>query len=1004
MANSYVEIPVTGVDSYAFPFPYIEQSHIKVYAGGVLQTQGVHYTFTDSNTIEFSVGNVPTDTTTSILIQRVTDGTGRLVTYSNTGLDADDLNLGSNQNFYLAQEAVDAAALNITKGVDGVTSVDGRLTNVEDPIDAQDAATKAYVASQLTQSATGGVYIQATEPTSASLGDLWVDTDNNLMSVYTSTGWANGGTVESTSYNFTGSDLIVFGSYYIIPNVAVGVANIDQVFINGVLLKETTVDLDYTTGDWDRSTSFIAFENALASDDEITITTTARMSTVLADAVVNLNANLDTVLALASSGSVNGITLKEQFTATAGQQVFNLTNSYIKGQNNISVYVNGVLQSAYGETSTTSVTLTNPASLGDEVVFIINEHSVSTTVTSSDNVTYTPAGTGAVATTVQEKLRETVSVKDFGAVGDGVTDDTAAISSAIDAGNTIIFPAGTYIVASASSIVKTGLNNKRLIGNNAVLKKTGSKGIFYFKQCTNILIEGLEFNGDVFNDEAVAGSILLGTRVSSNYSYAVVFEECVNCIFKDNYVHDFSWDGVVVYGIVAPDALSSTYCSDVRIENNRIKNVRNTMIWIKSTQNAWVRGNYGSNTSTFEQKGNFIFCVEFCTSINVTDNQAYYIGDNFVGIGDQINDTPQARNTNINVTNNIFKTCRYHGLVIAQLKNGVISDNLIEQAGAKDNMFSSDAIQCAAITMLGGVDGSRDSEPNINVDISNNVINNSYEMGIYAIDRGLSTKSSGSKGITISNNKITNVGALPLATRMLVRGITTQFPNPVTVSNNYLESVKGEGIRVFGDAKIQGNEVYDTDDVAIHVPDDTIFNNTNLSFTVADNTCVGSKRTGLLISGRAVTRTRNNVCNECGIDTVPTTEDAGIATLYSGIAVYKTGRFISEGDEASNNGASGILHRYGGTSLNIVRVSQAIVSGNGAVFTTTNFRSGIYAEGNGGLNVDGVYLSCGGEALSTQQYPIRQTFGGSSVSVDEMFDTHPNGTTGATIKSYTSIP
>ena len=44
-------------------------------------------------------------------------------------------------------------------------------------------------------------------------------------------------------------------------------------------------------------------------------------------------------------------------------------------------------------------------------------------------VGYLPAGTGAVATNVQSKLREFVSVKDFGAVGDGVTDDSNALET-----------------------------------------------------------------------------------------------------------------------------------------------------------------------------------------------------------------------------------------------------------------------------------------------------------------------------------------------------------------------------------------------------------------------------------------------------------------------------------------------------------------------------------------------------------------------------------------------
>ena len=41
--------------------------------------------------------------------------------------------------------------------------------------------------------------------------------------------------------------------------------------------------------------------------------------------------------------------------------------------------------------------------------------------------TFLQSGTGAIGRTVPSKLKDTVSVKDFGAAGDGVTDDTSAI-------------------------------------------------------------------------------------------------------------------------------------------------------------------------------------------------------------------------------------------------------------------------------------------------------------------------------------------------------------------------------------------------------------------------------------------------------------------------------------------------------------------------------------------------------------------------------------------------
>ncbi|RUV65850.1 hypothetical protein EOA64_00460 [Mesorhizobium sp. M1A.F.Ca.IN.022.02.1.1] len=69
---------------------------------------------------------------------------------------------------------------------------------------------------------------------------------------------------------------------------------------------------------------------------------------------------------------------------------------------------------------------------------------------------FVQAGTGAVTRTWQGKARDVISVKDFGAVGDNSTDDTAAIvaalAAAISLGASVYAPAGVYRVSSAITL------------------------------------------------------------------------------------------------------------------------------------------------------------------------------------------------------------------------------------------------------------------------------------------------------------------------------------------------------------------------------------------------------------------------------------------------------------------------------------------------------------------------------------------------------------------------
>ena len=71
-------------------------------------------------------------------------------------------------------------------------------------------------------------------------------------------------------------------------------------------------------------------------------------------------------------------------------------------------------------------------------------------------VNYNQGGTSAVNRTVANRLRDYVSVKDFGAVGNGTTDDTAAIQAALNAGSVHFPTTSNYYLISDSLTVPDG--------------------------------------------------------------------------------------------------------------------------------------------------------------------------------------------------------------------------------------------------------------------------------------------------------------------------------------------------------------------------------------------------------------------------------------------------------------------------------------------------------------------------------------------------------------------
>ncbi len=281
-----------------------------------------------------------------------------------------------------------------------------------------------------------------------------------------------------------------------------------NVYVDEVLQVITT---NYTVTGGNGSTGTITMSVTGAKTVLISRDTTIERTTDFTAGVdINraaLNTQLDTLTAIAADGkdlAERAIRIKDFEPSTASLE---LSNVATRADKLLSFDVNG--------------SVTHPSTTATQLDAAVTSF-VNASGNNAASILYDPSGTGAVQTTVQAKLRQTVSVKDFGATGDGVADDTAEIQAALTAASgtsNVYLPAGTYMVSATIFIP----SNTYFFGDgkSSIIKMVGTEGRnttvvmtgFRNNKRENIVIENMQID---FN--RTRWTVTGGTQIEDAFS------------------------------------------------------------------------------------------------------------------------------------------------------------------------------------------------------------------------------------------------------------------------------------------------------------------------------------------------------------------------------------------------------------------------------------------------------------------------------------------------------